>query len=176
MPDDLLDDDVPPPSRRDRVLRGLRELAVTVVLLVVAFAVVGWLRAPSLPERPPPLRLHSLAGADVALADFAGRRVLVNFWATWCGPCRVELPLLRGHDGPATPVMFVAVDGEPAQLTAFARREGLPLERVLVADAATQRAWGVSTLPTTVVIGPDGGVEAAHTGIVTPVQLWWWGR
>lgn len=166
----------PPPSRLRWLVTQVRGLVGTLVVLTVALAVVGMLRAPKLNELPPPLSLTNLAGQPVALADFAGKTVLVNFWATWCGPCRLELPMLRGHDSAATPVLFVSVDGTRPALTKFAKDEGLPLERVLMADAATQRAWGVSTLPTTVVIGPDGHVRTAHTGLVSPAQLWWWGR
>lgn len=161
-----------------RLRRWGRDLLLTVGGVSVLWVGLGWLRAPELPAQAPALNLKNLDGDLVDLDSFRGQTVLVNFWATWCGPCQLEMPLLVSYavSHPEVPVLFVAVDGTVEKLTTFARNAELPLNRVLRLDAATKARWPVSTLPTTVVVGPEGTIEAAHAGIVTPPQLWWWGR
>ncbi len=156
----------------------LRSTVLTVVGIVALMWGVGALRAPTLPTEAPPLVLPSLTGATVDLAALRGRPVLLNFWATWCAPCRVEMPLLTRFAAsyPNVTVLYVAVDGTPEALAAYAAEAGLPPASVLRLDAATRRHWPVSTLPTTIAISPTGTVRAAHSGIVTPPQLWWWTR
>ncbi len=167
-------DPTPPPSLAARAMSLVKDIALSLLFGLVVMQGVGALRAPDLPETAPSLRLPALSGATVDLAALRGQRVLVNFWATWCGPCQAEMPMLQAIE--AVPVLYVSVDDDPGALRAFVARKGLPADRVLRADAATQAAWGATTLPTTVVVGPDGVVEAAHAGIVSPLQLVWWSR
>jgi thiol-disulfide isomerase/thioredoxin len=176
-PDDPDDPDRSPPEGRGRaVLRTLRDIGGTLLFAVVLLIVVGRLRAPDLPEAAPALRLPSLAGPTVDLSALRGERVLVNFWATWCGPCRLELPALLAADGGEVPILFVSVDHDLGALEAFAKAKGMPLDRVLVSDGETQARWGADTLPTSVLIEADGSVGAAHAGLLSPPQLWWWTR
>ena len=169
---------MPPSSWRARLRRTAREIAVTVVLGAVVFVIAGALRAPTLPDQAPALALRSLDGEVVDLAQFRGRTVVVNFWATWCPPCRVELPTLTSFaaNHPDIPVLFVAADGTPAALAAFAEAHDMPRARVLVSNATSRAAWPVESLPTTVVVGPDGVIASAHGGILFAPQLWWMTR
>ena len=132
------------------------------------------MRAPNLPDRAPPFELVGLDGASVRLADFRGRTVVLNFWATWCGPCRLEAPTFaafaRAH--PEITVLGVVADGPAAKVRAAARELGITYP-VVLGDAATFGAYGVTTYPTTVVVGPDGEVRSAHTGLMVRPQLAW---
>ena len=162
----------------ERVRRGLGQLLLSAAGITILWVGLGWIRAPSLPTQAPALVAPNLEGVSVDLATLRGSPVIVNFWATWCGPCRMELPELvhyaNGH--PDVPVLFVAVDGSVEKLRAFAAENGMDPARVLVPGEATKRAWKVGTLPTTVAVSAEGTIRGAHTGMVALPQLWWWGR
>lgn len=167
----------PPRPRRQVLLRWLRELVVTAALALVVLQGVGWIRAPDLPAVAPEFTLPDLQGDPITLTSLRGQTVVLNFWATWCGPCRLEIPGFSAFAiaNPDIPVLGIATDGSRAQLKAAqAKLEiGYP---VLRADDETSAAYGIQTLPTTVIVGPDGSVQAVHTGILTRPQLWWMTR
>ncbi len=169
----------PPPQHRwrHRALRWLRELAVTAALALVVLQGVGWMRAPDLPDVAPDFALPGLQGDPVTLSSLRGQTVVLNFWAAWCGPCRLEIPGFSAFAAanPDIPVLGIATDGTRAQLKAA--KATLEIDYpVLRADPETTAAYGVQTLPTTVIVGPDGSVRAVHTGILTRPQLWWMTR
>jgi thiol-disulfide isomerase/thioredoxin len=168
----------PPPSAAGRLWNLTRDLLAFVAVAAAMLVFVGWLRAPSLPEAAPPLRLKNLDAEVVDLADLDDATVVVNFWATWCGPCRAEMPMLArfAKDNEDIPVLFVAADGSPEALRAFVAPYGIDPARVLVGSRTAMAGWNVSTLPTTVVVDPGLRVSAAHTGLLLWPQLWWMTR
>lgn len=165
--------ELPPPRRS-----WLKDIAILVFGGMALWFGLGWIRSPSLPEEAPDFRLSSLAGTEVQLSEQRGKKVLLNFWATWCGPCQLELPTLVAFskEHPEIPLYFVAMDGEKQALLAFARQNEMPIEQVLRIDAPTKEQYKVSTLPTTLLVREDGRVGPAHAGIVVGPQLWWMTR
>lgn len=142
------------------------------LLGLVLMEVVGRLRAPDLPEFAPDFALTTLDGQRVVLSELRGKVVVLNFWATWCAPCRVEIPAFSrfAEAHPDVVVLGIATDGSEAELRIAGPALGIryPIAR---ADAATVTAYGISTLPTTVVVDADGRVHTAHSGIMLDPQL-----
>lgn len=171
---DALDLDDTPPSRWARLRTVLLNIVLTVGLFFGASTAMSWLRAPDLPEQAPAFTLLDLDGTPVSLEAFAGQTVVLNFWATWCGPCRLEAPWFASFADahPDVAVLGIAVDGTPPQLRAAGKRLGITYP-ILVADRATLAAYQPSAYPTTVVVGPDGLVDTVHVGLMTRPQLAW---
>ena len=100
-----------------------------------------------------------LNGRTWTSADFVGKVVVLNFWATWCPPCKEEMPSLQMlHDISDSKTLVLAVDvNEPvARVARYAQATGLSLPIVLDAKSEMVRRFGVQAFPTTVLIGPDG--------------------
>lgn len=113
------------------------------------------------PARPPALNATDLAtGQRRTLADFAGRPLLVNVWATWCGPCRVEMPSLNALAARLAPqgLRFVALNhGEmPERVRQFLAE--VPVHGTVLLDRsqALLKAWGAQALPATFVLDATG--------------------
>lgn len=148
----------PDPARRRLLLHG-----------AAAAALAPWqARAaddaglqPWRPARPPALNATDLAtGQRRTLADFAGRPLLVNVWATWCGPCRVEMPGLNALAARLAPqgLRFVALNhGEmPERVRQFLAE--VPVHGTVLLDRsqALLKAWGAQALPATFVLDATG--------------------
>jgi len=125
-------------------------------------------------EIAPNFALHSLDGGTVRLTNFRGHVVLINFWATWCAPCRVEMPWLVGFDrqyrARGLQVIGVNLDDagtSRAAIAAFARERGVSYP-VLLGDNGVANAYGgVRFMPQTFLIAPDGKVLRSSYGITT---------
>jgi cytochrome c biogenesis protein CcmG, thiol:disulfide interchange protein DsbE len=158
------------PSGR-RWLRRLGPLLVVAVLVGVALQ----MRPGGSPLRPgtsaPPLAVALSDGVRLDLAQPPGEVLVLNFWASWCAPCRAEAPeLTRVHealvDRGQGRVVGLAVEAlSPAKVAEHAQRFGM---RFPVAPVASEWAdrFNVHVLPTTVVLGPDGSVQHTLVGAV----------
>lgn len=102
--------------------------------------------------------------------DELPRPMLLNFWATWCPPCRAEMPLLVEYQQKGYPIVLLNTGEDIGAVKGFMARTGLSA-RVFLDGAGLQRAFQVSGLPTTLLIGSDGQVLARHLGPVNRAQL-----
>ena len=140
--------------------------------------------AAPLPGHPAPeLSLSTLDGAPVSLADLRGKAVLVNFWATWCGPCRIELPELTAFAAalpPGTAVLSVDMtdtESSPAAVARFAREVGVNFPVLLDHDGAAARRFRVVSVPTNFFVAADGRIAAKVAGPLTrPAMAEYLGR
>ena len=111
----------------------------------------------------PSLQLQNLEGKSVRLSDFKGKVVVLNFWATWCSPCREEIPdlvsLQKEYAARGLVVLGVSMDeGDPARVASFAKKFGINYPLVM-GDAKTAEAYGgIQVLPTTFIIDRKGNV------------------
>ena len=116
----------------------------------------------------PPFELKDLSGRDHRLADYRGKVVLVNFWATWCEPCRAEMPTLEKlkekFAGRPFVVLAVNVDEPEARIRKFLALLPLSFSVLLDYERKLARAWNVRLLPATYVVGPGGRLHYSVIG------------
>jgi peroxiredoxin len=116
----------------------------------------------------PDFTLRSADGKNLRLNEQRGQVVLVNFWASWCGPCRQEMPHLnRLYDkyrASGFTLLAVNIDDDPRQATGTATRWGLKFPVLLDADKAVSKLYDLGSMPATVLIDRDGRVRYLHRG------------
>ncbi|HEX7637863.1 MAG TPA: TlpA disulfide reductase family protein [Burkholderiaceae bacterium] len=145
---------------------GLRRLLAPLVLAALPlFAHAAAIR-PGAPA--PDFTLHATDGRNLRLDELRGQVVLVNFWATWCGPCREEMPHLDTLYGKYRKSGFVLlgvnIDDDPNTALATARKLGVSFPVLLDTDKQVSKRYDLSTMPSTVVIDRDGKVRYVHRG------------
>jgi len=120
--------------------------------------------------------LHDMNGQDVALSSYKGKVILLNFWATWCGPCRIEIPgfieLHKKYESQGFVVLGLSVDDPVSKLKTFAEELKISYP-ILIGDGRddVKDAFPLLGLPTTFIIGRDGNVCSKHTGLALKEQL-----
>lgn len=122
--------------------------------------------------------VKDMNGRDVKFADFKGKVILLNFWATWCGPCKVEIPgfvqLYNGYKDKGFVVLGVSTDDSPEQLRKFSRDMKITYpvlvgsDRSDITDDAYGPMWGI---PVSFLIGKDGTICHRYMGLATKEQL-----
>lgn len=159
---------------RKRGVSALLQLAVLLVAWLVIGAYQTRRHLPSNRTPAPAFELVDLDGQRVSLAEFRGRRVLVHFFATWCGVCKLELPSLRSlHDGLADDAVLLAIveDGDDAEaVRRFAREHDLRYPILLGSDAVIA-AYRVGAYPTNYYVRPDGSISSSSVGLSTQLGM-----
>jgi peroxiredoxin len=142
---------------------------VHAIIAAAALALTG----PQVGSAAPDFHLTTLDGKRVTLADYRGKTLVLNEWATWCPPCREETPDLIATAkklGGKGDVVFLGVDSTEAApiVRAFIASKSLPYANAIDADKSFSKTYDVRAFPTTFVISPDGVLRARYVGNITP--------
>jgi peroxiredoxin len=152
-------------NSKDRVMRRR-----TVALLATCLAAMaGAAAAAVLTSGPAPdFTLHSLGGSNLRLKEQRGQVVMLNFWASWCGPCREEMPLLdhlyEKYHASGFQLLGVNVDEDVHNATGVSSKLGLHFPVLLDTEKRVARLYDLNTMPSTVLIDRDGRVRYIFRG------------
>ena len=169
----------PQPARRGKILAGLGIAVVVVVALALVQrywitpatnlqAHANGLAAAGGHPAAPDFSLPNIDGGRVNLADYKGKVVMVDFWATWCGPCRIEIPefveLQNRYRDEGLAIIGISEDDGPEPVRDFYKEFRMNYPVAMGNDEVSQLYGGVIGLPTTFLIGRDGRIYAKHAG------------
>ncbi|GAB4358404.1 MAG: TlpA disulfide reductase family protein [Gammaproteobacteria bacterium] len=140
--------------------------------LALTFLLIGGAAQAALKENSPApdFALKSRSGPNVRLSELRGQVVMINFWATWCGPCRQEMPLLESLYKRYRKLGFTLLGVNVEENSRPAERflKDVPVSFPILYDNRNEvsKLYQVSGMPSTVIIDRDGKVRFAHTGYV----------
>jgi peroxiredoxin len=116
----------------------------------------------------PDFTLHSVTGSNLRLQEQRGQVVMLNFWASWCGPCRQEMPrldrLYEKYHASGFQLLGVNVDDDVHNATGVSSKLGLHFPVLLDTEKNVSRLYDLNTMPSTVLIDRDGRVRYIHRG------------
>jgi len=126
-------------------------------------------------NRPAPdFTLTDLNGNRVSLSQFVGKPVVINFWATWCPPCRAEIPhLIEAYEREQGQVVFLAISvDEPERIVRdFVEEQGMPFIILLDDGGKVASTYRVNSIPVTFFISRDGEITARYVGQMSPSKI-----
>ena len=123
------------------------------------------------PDPAPDFKLTALDGKPITLAALQGKVVLLNFWATWCGPCRAEIPdlvaLQDRYDG-RLQIIGLNVDDEEADIQQYVKETKINYPVAMTSNEVRRQFGGIPALPTSFVLDTEGRVVQKHVGLWNP--------
>jgi thiol-disulfide isomerase/thioredoxin len=124
------------------------------------------------PDAAPALDVNDLDGKPISLDQTKGKIVLLNFWATWCGPCRAEIPdlieLQSKYKDKLAIIALATDEDEPDEVKKFAQKHGINYRIGMATDPLRAKYGGIPALPTSFIIDPEGRVVQKHIGLNDP--------
>ena len=153
-------------------------IKVPLALLLAAGVLAPGQGIPQIGQPAPGFDLEALGGGRMSLAELRGRPVLVNFWASWCNPCRDEMPQIvlryrKLHQAGGLEVLAINLTDQERKkdVQRFAEEFQLPFPILLDVRGKVRQRYGLVGVPMTVFVDATGVVAAVHTGPMTPETL-----
>lgn len=146
---------------------------------ILAFALAGCDREAAAPAEPlgaaPAFVLPLLAGGEIDLAKLRGKTVILDFWATWCAPCEVQMPILdalwRDEGDGRLMIVGISVDSDPpATVARWVEEHGIHYP-IAVGDQDLAMRYGLLGFPSLVFIDPEGQIQVRHTGVLSREEI-----
>lgn len=163
---------------RKTTWRGLMALLLVVGIAWIALSRVPDEEAPARGDHPPSpqagfaapdFTLETRDGETISLSDLRGQVVLINFWATWCPPCREELPVIQATYQNSDDLAVLGVNFQEGltNVKPFVEKEGLTFPVLLDEKGQVAAMYRTRSLPTSFFLNPDGIITAVHIGPMT---------
>ena len=150
---------------------GMKKMKMRKILLGLvlgAFAVAGLAATDLTGQTAPDFALKSNSGENLRLSEYRGDVVMVNFWATWCGPCRQEMPLLdqlySRYQRVGFTLLGVNIDDNSGKAMTMAKELGVSFPVLFDSKKEVSKLYQVDTMPATVLIDREGTVRFIHHG------------
>jgi len=149
-------------------MHGKRAGTVRIALALLVSVASAGASATAVSQRAPDFTLPSAAGTNLRLQEQRGQVVMLNFWATWCGPCRREMPqldrLYEKYRAAGFVLLGVNIDEDRRNAVGLSTKLGLHFPVLFDSKQKVSRLYDLSTMPSTVLIDRDGRVRFVHLG------------
>ena len=164
---------------RSRWFRWGERVVTAALLVFVAWRLwpqlSAWTGVAELEGTAPRFEVATLAGDTVASDALRGRVVLVNFWATWCGPCRLEMPALQrlheAHADEGLVVLGLSIDADPRAVPPFLEARGITYPIAMAGDEERRAFGGLPGVPTTFILDRNATVRPRVFGYFAPPAM-----
>lgn len=151
-------------------MKNMRFMNITryVLVLLAALWIIAPVNAASIQGKAPNFTLKSNTGKNIKLSELRGQVVLLNFWASWCGPCRQEMPLLeklqRRYSSLGFTVLGVNVEDDSRKAKSYLKDVSVSFPILFDTTNKVSKQYKVSAMPSTVMIDRDGNMRYLHRG------------
>jgi len=151
----------------------LKNINKLLLVLVISGALFSLSAQGALPKNLPAFKLMSIDGKEVSTADYKGKAILINFWATWCPPCVREIPdLIKIHTEEANLVVLgISVDLEKEKVAPFAKSKGINYPVLFGNTDVVSTFGGIRFIPQSFLYAPNGKLIKKFEGLVSEKEL-----